>query len=166
TVTLGLNILVQRAVILRDEGKTAEEIVALLEVEKQSICIVAAIDTLEYLLKGGRLSKTAAITGTLLNVKPMLLVEHGVINVTGKSRGMKKAQSRIFKTIRSLGGIDFTQPFAIGYSGDPQPFAAFEEQCKKRFGSHKPNICIIGSVLGTHIGPGAVAVAFFKVKKD
>jgi DegV family protein with EDD domain len=164
TATLGLQLLVRHAVRLRDEGKTADEIVNTIEAEKKRICLFAAIDTLEYLLKGGRLSKTAAFAGTLLKLKPLISFIQSEMKIAGRCRGTKKAHAEIFQLIESVGGIDYAMPFGIGYTGDRTRFAQFQQLCGQHFEGNVPLVSSIGSVIGTHAGPGAVAVVFFKNK--
>ena len=160
--TITLQILVRLAISLRDSGKTAEEIVSIIEKEKKTLCLLAAIDTLEYLNKGGRLSKAQTIMGGMLNIKPIVTLDEGHIKVMGKCRGIKNAYKKIFDYVNDVGGIDYSKPFAIGYTGNRDRFNDFEEVCKNHLGKHKPIIGSIGSVVGTHAGPGAVAITFFK----
>ena len=89
SAAVGTGILVELALKLADEGKSAEEIASILEEEKKKIIIVALVDTLEYLKKGGRISKTVAFAGTLLNIKPVIAVIDGEILMLGKARGSK-----------------------------------------------------------------------------
>lgn len=183
TATVSLQLLVRRAIGMRDDGESAEVIVHTLESEKHQVHLLAAIDTLEYLQKGGRLSKTSTITGTLLNVKPLISLHDSVISVVGKSLGMRKAYDAVFKKVLALGGIDYDKPFAIGHTGERDRFGPFEERCHRFFAdtggseaakagaqsvgamddvSHGLVTVQVGSVVGTHAGPGAVAVAFFR----
>ena len=160
-VTLALQILVQMAVSLREFGKRAEEIVDIIEKEKNSVCLFAAVDTLEYLYKGGRLSRTSALAGTLLRVKPLISFNKGEIKVIGKVMGQKKSYNELLQFVDNAGGIDYTKPFAIGYTGDHGRFIDFEQECRKYFEGRAPIVGCIGSVIGTHAGPGAAAIAFF-----
>ncbi|MDR0469251.1 MAG: DegV family protein [Peptococcaceae bacterium] len=160
--TVGLRILVKHAIALREAGKKAEEIADAIEEGKKSICFFAAVDTLEYLFRGGRLSRTSAIAGTLLNIKPLICVEDGEIKVIGKAIGIKKAFKELLNLVRSVGGIDYTKPFAIGYTGERDRFMKFEQMCRDFMEGHEPIISSIGSVIGTHAGPGAVAITFFR----
>lgn len=162
TATLGLQILVRLAMSLRESGKKAEEIVDIIEEAKKSICLFAVVDTLEYLYKGGRLSRTSAFAGTILRVKPMISLLQGEIKVIGKALGSKKAFTELFKFVDGSGGIDYTKPFSIGYTGDRGQFVQFEQICQQYFAGHEPIISSIGSVIGTHAGPGAVAITFYK----
>ena len=161
TTTLALKMLVLRALELRDEGKTAEEIVRTIESEKSSIYLFALIDTLEYLHKGGRLSRGSAIAGTLMKVKPIISLTHGEIKAIGKSLGMKKGYRELFRLTEEAGGIDFEKPFAIGYTSNRERFEQFKQVGEAHWSGRTPEIASIGSVVGTHAGPGAVAVAFF-----
>ena len=117
TGAMGSGILVELALQLLDEGKSAKEIAEILEEEKKKIIIVALVDTLEYLVKGGRLSKTAAFAGTVLNIKPVLCVVDGEIQVLGKARGSKMGNNLLVQEITKAGGVDFSKPVLLGYSG-------------------------------------------------
>ena len=161
TATIGLQILVRLAISLRDRGKTAEEIVQIIEDKKDSVCLFAVIDTLEYLYKGGRLSRTSTYAGTLLRVKPLVTLQQGVIKIIGKCLGLKKAYEELLRSVKNIGGIDYSKPFSIGYSGDRGHFSRFEQECRPFFGAHIPLVNVVGSVIGTHAGPGAAAIAFF-----
>jgi DegV family protein with EDD domain len=161
TATLGLQILVKRALQLVETGKTAKEIVDIIEEEKKSVFLFAAIDTLEYLHKGGRLSRTAAFAGTMLNLKPLISFISGEIKSVGKCRSQKNAYAELFKLVESEGGIDYKRPFAIGYTGNRGHFDNFEQKCKQYFESD-PIIGSVGSVIGTHAGPGAVVITAFR----
>ena len=117
TVTLGLKILVDYAISLRNNGKSIEETFEILEKEKQNIRIFAAVDTLEYLKKGGRLSSAAALAGTLLNLKPIVKVQDGLVSMAAKARGTNNSYSKIKALVEEVGGIDETRPYTLGYTG-------------------------------------------------
>jgi len=159
--TIGLNILMQRAIQMRDEGMNGKEIADALEKAKKDVRLYAVVDTLEYLHKGGRLSTASKVAGTLLNVKPLIAVDEGEVKVVGKCRGLKKAYDEIYELVAKAGGVDFGQPFAMGYTGDRERFVQFEEISKEHLGRHEPTVVGIGCAIGTHVGPGAVAIAFF-----
>ncbi len=165
TAAMGSGILVELAFRLLDEGKTAEEIAAILEEEKKKIVIVALVDTLEYLKKGGRISKAVAFAGGVLNIKPVLSVTHGEINMLGKARGSKMGNNLLVEEIEKAGGVDFSKPVLLGYSGlSDAILLKYIEDSKHLWdkGLETVRYTTIGSVIGTHAGPGAVAVAFFK----
>lgn len=165
TVAMGTGILVELAFRLLDEGRSAEEIAQILETEKKNIVVVALVDTLEYLKKGGRVSKTVAFAGSVLNIKPVLSVTDGEINMLGKARGSKMGNNLLVQEIDKAGGIDFTRPVLLGYSGisDALLLKYIEDSRYIWEGNLKEvRYTTVGSVIGTHAGPGAVVVAFFK----
>ena len=163
SVTIGGGILVERALQLVDEGHSAKEIKEILEKEKEKIVIFALLDTLEYLKRGGRISKTAAFAGTLLNLKPVLLVVDGEITSIGKARGNKQGNALVIKEIENAGGVNLDKPVLLGYSGvSDEHLLKFKEDSKNLFGGRDVPYTSVGSVIGTHAGPGAVIVAFFK----
>ena len=165
SAAMGSGILVELAFRLLDEGKSAEEIAAILEEEKKKIVIVALVDTLEYLKKGGRVSKTVAFAGTVLNIKPVLSVVDGEINMLGKARGSKMGNNLLVPEIDKAGGIDFSKPVLLGYSGISDALLQkYIEDSRYIWEGNLKEVryTTVGSVIGTHAGPGAVVVAFFK----
>ena len=165
TAAMGSGILVELAFRLLDQGLDAKEIAERLEEEKQKIIIVALVDTLEYLKKGGRISKTVAFAGSVLNIKPVLSVIDGEISMLGKARGSKMGSNLLVQEIEKAGGIDFSKPVLLGYSGlSDALLVKYIEDSKHIWekGLDAVRYTTIGSVIGTHAGPGAIAVAFFK----
>lgn len=165
TGAIGSGILTELALQYLDAGMSAQEIAAKLEEEKQKIVIVALVDTLDYLKMGGRISKTVAFAGTLLNIKPVLSVIHGEIKMLGKARGSKQGNNLLVQEIEKSGGVDFTKPVLLGYTGlSDVLLLKYIEDSKHIWeaGLEAVRYTTIGSVIGTHAGPGAVAVAFFK----
>ena len=165
SAAMGSGILVELALRLLDEGKSAEEIARILEEEKKKIVIVALVDTLEYLKKGGRVSKTVAFAGALLNIKPVLSVINGEIGMLGKARGSKMGNNLLVQEIAKAGGIDFGKPVLLGYSGISDALLLkYMEDSRHIWEGNLEEIryTTVGSVIGTHAGPGAVVVAFFK----
>lgn len=165
TVAMGGGILAELALRLADEGLSAKEIAEKLEEEKQKIVIVALVDTLEYLKRGGRVSKTVAFAGSLLNIKPVLALINGEIHILGKARGSKQGNNLLVQEIEKAGGVDFSKPVLLGYTGlSDALLLKYIEDSKHIWenGLDHVRYTTIGSVIGTHVGPGAVAVAFFK----
>ena len=165
SAAMGSGILVELAFKLLDEGKKAAEIALILEEEKKKIVVVALVDTLEYLRKGGRISKAVAFAGGVLNIKPVLSVIDGEINMLGKARGSKMGNNLLVQEIDKAGGIDFTKPVLLGYSGisDALLLKYIEDSRHIWEGNlNEVRYTSVGSVIGTHAGPGAVVVAFFK----
>lgn len=167
-VTLGTRILVELACRLRDEGKTAEEIAALLNENKKHIRMLAALDTLTYLQKGGRISKTVAAAGNLLSIKPVVAVENGEIKLVGKARGAKSSERLLAKLLEENGGVNFDMPFCLAYSGLSRSHLeeyidAYQDLWRGQI--DELPICTIGSTIGTHAGPGAIGISFFAKRK-
>lgn len=159
SVAIGSGILAELALQLADAGMDAKTIARRLEEEKKNVRIIAMVDTLEYLKRGGRVSKTVAFAGGLLNIKPVLSVAEGQIQILGKARGIKQGSSMLLEQIEKTGGVDFSKPVMLGYTG-------LEDVHLKKFmeesgAFREMPYGLIGSVIGTHAGPGAVAIAFF-----
>lgn len=163
-VCIGEQILVEMAVKLRDEGKTAQEIVEILNKEKKNIRLIALLDTLEYLKKGGRISSAVALAGTLLSIKPVIAVENGEVTMVGKARGSKNSNNMLINLVEKEGGINFNKPYSLAYSGLSdkllQKYIVDSERLYEGKANQLP-VCTIGSTIGTHVGPGAIAAAFF-----
>lgn len=165
SVAMGSSILVEFALKLMDEERDAEEIAQILEEEKKKIVVVALLDTLEYLKKGGRISKTVAFAGGVLNIKPVVSVIDGEINMLGKARGSKMGNNLLIQEIDKAGGIDFSKPVLLGYSGISDALLLKYIEDSRHIWEGKleeVRYTTVGSVIGTHAGPGAVVVAFFK----
>ena len=165
-VAIGTAILAKLALRLVDEGMGAREIAERLEKEREKICLIAMLDTLEYLKKGGRISAAAAFAGGVLSIKPVVCIRDGEFVILGKARGSKQGNNLLVSEIRKTGGIDFTKPILLGYTGlDDTLLQKYIEDSKALWeeGISSLETTMIGSVIGTHAGPGAVAVAFFSV---
>ena len=165
SVAIGSGILTELALQMVDAGMDAKSIAEKLNEEKEKIHVIAMLDTLEYLWKGGRLSRTAAFAGGLLNIKPVLAIVDGNIKVLGKARGSKQANNLLVSEIQKAGGVDFDKPVMLGYTGLSNALLLkYIEDSKALWEDSKTslNYTVIGSVIGTHAGPGAVAVAFFR----
>lgn len=163
-VCIGQRVLVEQAVRYRDQGKTAREIRELLDQEKAQIRLIALLDTLEYLKKGGRISSAAALAGSLLSIKPVIAVENGEVVILGKARGSKKGNNMLMELVQKCGGIDFDRPYCLAYSGLTdallRKYVEDSEALYEGRAEHLP-VSTIGSTIGTHVGPGAIAAAFF-----
>lgn len=160
--TIGERILIQYAMQLISAGKDLNYIADTLDIVKHKIQLVALVDTLKYLQKGGRVSKAIAFTGELLNIKPLISVIDGEVKVIGKALGLKKANSMLIQKVEVGGGIDFNMPFAVAYCGtEDTNMQKFIVDAKGLLKDVSVPTYIIGSTIGTHVGPGAVAIAYF-----
>ncbi len=162
-VTIGEIILIKLALEYRDQGMNAFEIAKKLDQDKKQIRLIALLDTLEYLQKGGRISNTVAFIGGLLSIKPVITVEDGAIAFKGKARGSKNGNNFLINYIKESGGIDFTKPFSLAYSGlSDHLLKKYVEDSAPLYEGYDGELPVItiGSAIGTHIGPGGIALAY------
>ena len=165
SVAIGTGVLAQYAVELAQQGMGAEEIAQVLTQQREKVCVVALLDTLEYLKKGGRISKTVAFAGGMLNIKPVVTVQDGAVALIGKARGSRNGNNLLVEKIREAGGVDFERPVLLGYTGlSSALLEKYVDDSKALWADHVDKLdgCLLCSVIGTHAGPGAVAVAFFR----
>lgn len=165
SAAIGSGILAELALHYTRENLSAAEIAAQIEHERDNVCVIAMLDTLEYLKKGGRISKTAAFAGGLLSIKPVVAIKDGEIVMLGKARGSKQGNNLLVKEIQNAGGIDFSKPILLGYTGLSDVLLQkyiTDSRNLWECGTESLRSTIIGSVIGTHAGPGAIAAAFFK----
>ena len=159
SATRAIRLMAEYACKLRDEGKDAATIAAALEEFKSRVVIYAAIDTLEYLSKGGRLSKTAAAVGELANLKPIITVtQEGKMAVPAKALGRNKALSTLVKLVTEK-EIDTTFPIYSLYAVGEENTEKLEQKLGKE-GVRVTKRLQVGSTIGCHIGPGAYGVIF------
>lgn len=162
--TLGERCLVDYALRLKEQGKTAEQIVAELERGKTRIRLLALLDTLEYLKKGGRISKSVAMVGGMLSIKPVVSVVDGEVVMVGKARGSRNGNNLLVQEIEKAGGVDFSMPYYLGYTGlDDHLLQKYIEDSRALWEGHADHLdsTSVGGTIGTHVGPGAIAVFFF-----
>ncbi len=164
SVALGAQILARYAYRLAAGGRTMDEIADECEAARGRICLMALLDTLEYLKRGGRISGTAAFAGTVLSIKPVVAIRDGEVAVIGKARGSRNGENLLSQTIEKF-GVDFEMPYLLGYTGISdallQKYKADSARLWEGRAKDLP-VSIVGSVIGTHAGPNAIAVAFFR----
>ncbi len=164
TIAIGLGILTEYALSLVDRGFSAEKIALQLLRRREDVRVLALVDTLEYLKKGGRISAAVAFAGGVLNIKPVITLTGGEIRMLGKARGSRQANNLLVQEIGKAGGVDFAKPLLLGYTGLSdallRKYINDSAQLWEGYRKELP-VCTVGSVVGTHVGPGAVAVAFF-----
>ncbi len=162
---IGERVLLEYAVRLVRKGElTAAQVAEELDAKKGKIQLLAVLDTLKYLRKGGRISSVAAVAGEVLSIKPVISVVGGEVKLVGKALGSKKSNNLLNQLVQKCGGINFGMPYLLGYSGLSDAFlkkyVADSESLWKGKIENIPYY-LIGSTIGTHVGPGAIAVAFF-----
>lgn len=163
-VTVGEQILVDYALSLIDKGIEVNTIVSQLNTMKKRIRLVALLDTLEYLKKGGRISSGAAFLGNVLSIKPVIAIVDGEVSFLGKACGSKQGNNFLIQQVDTYGGIDYSLPVLLGYTGCST--VLMDKYIKDSSSLWEgripvPDIIQVGATIGTHIGPGGIAVAFF-----
>lgn len=160
---IGERVLVEYALMLAERGLPAAEIASRLEQARSRVHMLALLDTLEYLRRGGRIGSAAAAAGALLALKPVITMANGEVELLGKARGSKNARNLLVELVGEH-PIDFAMPFCLAYT------AGGEAMLKKYVRDSSDlwegivdalPICSVGATIGTHVGPGAIAVAYF-----
>ena len=160
---IGERVLVEYALMLVERGLSAADIAARLERARSRVHMLALLDTLEYLRRGGRIGSAAAAAGALLALKPVITMTDGEVELLGKARGSKNARNLLVELVGEH-PIDFAMPFCLAYT------AGGEAMLKKYVRDSSDlwegivdalPICSVGATIGTHAGPGAIAVAYF-----
>lgn len=160
SVTIGQRLLLDYALQLRGKGYNAQRLAEEIENAKTRLTVYGIVNTLDYLVKGGRLSKAAGAAGTLLGIRPVLTVRDGVLQVISKARGVKAAHAALNKLVEET-PQDPTMPAMIAHTGtDDADLTAFLETADLKW-SMVPR-GIVGSTVGTHTGPHLICLGYFK----
>lgn len=164
SATVGERLLCQYALRLIEKGSSAKEIFDELERAKNKLCVMGVLETLEYLKKGGRISGAAAFVGGIFNLKPVVRVIDGKVKMIGKARGQKKGSELMNSVVRQGGGIDFSMPYGVLWTGTDRSVAEkyIEDSAEIRESHENIPAYIVGSTIGTHLGPGAFGIAYFE----
>ena len=164
TVTFALALLVEEAAAMRDRGRSAAEIAAAMEDLAQRVRLLAVVETLLYLKKGGRISAATAIVGGLLGINPIVGVTgEGTVEALGKARGMKAGFRQIAALIEKE-PADPAYRVAYGHANAPAAMESCREAVETLLPCAAPVIGSIGAVVGTHAGPGAAGVAYIAAR--
>lgn len=162
TVTFGLGLLVETACLLRDQGLSLAELTDRITQLAPRVRLLAVVDTLKYLKMGGRISTATALVGGVLGISPIITIEDGLVASIGKARGRKAALAWIAKRMESE-PPDTSLPVAFGHSNAPEVMADCMEAFKPQTqGAPLIVTCDIGAVVGTHVGPGAGGLAYYR----
>lgn len=163
--SMGQGLLLYKALELRDAGKSMDEIATWVEANKLNVCHTVAIDDLYHLHRGGRVSKASAVVGSVIGIKPILQIdEEGRLAVIAKERGRKKSLISLINRMEEQ-SKGFENNVAMIVHGDCEEDAEFlKKQMKERFGIDNVIINGIGAVIGSHTGPGVIAVFFMGEK--
>ncbi len=165
SVCVGTAILAYHAADLAAGGISAEDLAARLEEVRGNIRIMALLNTLEYLKKGGRISPVKAFAGGLLSVKPVISIVDGAVELVGKARGSKCGNNLLMELVAKSGGIDYAMPVSLAYSGlDDSLLKKYIADSQSLWAGKVDDLPVaeMGATIGSYSGPGAVVVAFFR----
>lgn len=163
SVIMGQRMMVEAAVKMRREGKSRKEIAEVIEDVKDRMVVCGVVDCLEYLKKGGRIPAALALVGTVLKIKPALIIKDGVIEQLSKSRGMKQAVEKLYELFEE-DGRDEEWPVYFGYVKEKEPGIHFQEETQKRYGFSDTSLYPVGATIGVHVGPGCIVLTYVKKK--
>ena len=164
TLCIASGIIVELACDLAEKGMSAAEIAKTLERERERVHLIAVFDTMKNLVKGGRISRAKGLAGELLGIKSITGTLDGAIKIFGKARGRKMADSMMTREILKRGGVDFSMPMLLGFTGvDDHVLRNYIENSTELWQGrmHQLRTSLVGIAVGTHAGPNAMAVAFF-----
>lgn len=162
-LSFGAGIFVLRAAELIEQGKSIEEVMTELDLIKEKQSLIFAIDSLNHLQKGGRISSTKAVLGNILNVKPICGVEDGLVAQLGQVRGKKNVINKIIETAEELqDGQVNDKIMYVGYMDNEKERDALIEALKEKYNPEKIGTFKVGSCIGSHSGPGVLGLLTFK----
>ncbi len=159
-LSMALGMLCIAAAQAAEAGKSREEIVALVNALIPRLNLIFVLDTLEYLRRGGRIGGARAMLGSMLNVKPLLQIEHGLVEPLEQPRSRSKALKRLLQIMEER---THHQPVYVSvlHALAPHDAAALEKEIRSRFDCKEFYTTEIGSVIGVHTGPNAIGLAFY-----
>ncbi len=164
-ISLGAGLIVRSAVKLASEGASKEAILEDIQFNMTHMEHLFTVDNLDYLARGGRISKASAFVGGLLNIKPLLNVEGGKLVPLEKLRGKKKLMKRILEIMHERGENLETQTIAISHGDDEETALEYKAAIQAEFGTKDIFINIVGATIGAHSGPGTMAIFFLNKTK-
>lgn len=165
SAAVGERLLCRLAMRLIKKGYSAKQVKDELDKAKLKLNVMGVLDTLEYLKKGGRISSTVAFVGGVLSIKPVVKIIDGEVKLIGKAMGSKKGNNLLNTMVQQCGGINFDLPFGVTWSGfDDTVMKKYIHDSAHLWQEHVDSVPTypLGATIGTHVGPGVVAVAFFE----
>ena len=161
SVSMGLGMLIKKACKMIEEGKMLEEIVQWIEENKSKVIHAILVDDLKHLKRGGRLSASSAAVGSILNIKPLLKLNNsGAIEAAEKVKGKKKALKRLASIVKEK-AINIENEILYIMHGDALEEAQYlKEMILQELNFKDVKVEYIGTVIGTHGGPGTIAAVF------
>lgn len=162
--SIGEKILLLHGLELAKSIDNAEDIIKELNSKREKIAVYYLLDTLEYLQKGGRISKISSLAGALLSVKPIFTLEGGEVKLAGKARGFKKGHNMLKDLVSERGNVDTSKPSMLSYSGSNRDVLnKYLDKYREilKIDVDQLPVTQLGSTIGTHLGPNAIGIAFF-----
>lgn len=160
--SVGEGLLVHEAARLQAAGLSLEELAAWVNQHRLHVCHWFTVDTFEHLKHGGRVSAASAAMGTMLNIKPLLHVDHqGKLQAMQKPHGQRQALRKLLSYLEAGWNPDLSRRIVIGHGSCPESAAALAEMVSNRFPEAQIIIADIGPVIGAHAGPGILALIYF-----
>ena len=156
SVSLGCGLLVLEAAREAKAGASLERVSELVRQAVPKVHLLILVDTLKYVVRGGRLSKAHGIIGAVIKVKPMLTLKEGDLSLVGVARTKAKAVERLFEFAKSFSNV---KEIAVAYTTTHDEAEALADRVKEALPSVPLYITRVGSALGTHAGPGAMGIA-------
>ena len=165
--SVGQGLLVHYAALQREAGKSMEDVYAEIMSMKDKIHHQVTVNDLFFLKRGGRISATTAVAGSILNIKPMIIVsQEGKLENVGKARGRKNAMKELVSNMKETADIDTWNYVFISHGDCLEDVTAVKEMVEAEFPKAKVTISDVGPVIGAHTGPGVIALCFLgKVTK-
>lgn len=158
----GMHLMIDAALEAIASGASRQDVVALLERIREKLHFLFVVDTLEYLAKGGRIGNAKRLLGTMLRIKPILCVEEGAIEPLEQVRSKPKAVARLLELTEELLGENASQAkVGVCHALVPSDASAVREALGTQLGCQEPILSDLGPVIGTHTGPGCIAVAMY-----
>lgn len=165
-ISLPLREAIYNAKELIAKGHSAEEIKEILEADAHNAKVFLMVSTLKYLKKGGRVTPAAALIGTALNIKPVLLIDGGKLDAFAKVRGMKQAEQKMIEAVKAeIAEHESEYLIRVAYSGDQEQGQQWLEKVKAAFPEHEVYCDPLGLSVCCHTGPGAYGITFIKKLK-
>ncbi len=163
SVSMGLGLIVLAAARAVKEGRGKEEILELVNDLIRKTRIYFTVDTLDYLQKGGRIGRASAWLGTLLNIKPILMIEEGMVTPHSKVRGRGRSLERLLEIVEEETGPGQCVQCAVLHGNDLDTLMKLHERAQARLKCREIIIAEVGAVVGAHAGPGVVGIAYYKI---
>ena len=164
SASIGMAFLIKEAVRLREEGKELNYITKHLNQIKDRVKVVGIIDTLKYLKMGGRLTSTSAFLGEILGIQPIISIYNGKIEPLDKCRNLKSGLRKVLEYIEEY-PIDYSFGVSYGHTNTEKKIQTMIDYMEPNLVTQNISISKIGLAVGTHAGPGLVAIAYVEAKK-